>query len=72
MRDKAFFYFLIVLLFFCFYKAHDTSKDNERLNKICVDQEEVIQLQNHAIEAQSIYILELERISHPSRAHYVH
>lgn len=72
MHDKTFLYILIVLLFFCFNEIYNISKNNDRLNKICIDQEEVMQLQNHAIEAQSIYILELEKAKHSPRTHYIH
>lgn len=72
MYDKSCFYFLVFLLCLCCYKIYDSSKQLGRLNQICIDQEEVIQLQDQAILAQSVYISELKRINYSTKPTFIH
>lgn len=72
MDKKTFLYFLIFVLCFSFYKIYEISKSNDRLYKICADQQEVIDLQNSAIYTQSIYIMELEKLREPAKTNYIY
>lgn len=42
------------------YNLYKESQDNERLYKICTDQEDTIQLQLEAINSQKVYINHLQ------------
>jgi hypothetical protein len=72
MHDKTFLYILIAVILCCFYKIHESYERNDRLYKICLDQEEVIEIQNNAIHLQSVYIGELERLRNLPASNYVH
>jgi len=54
--DKNFVYFLSFILLVVVYFLYEESIENQRLYKICQDQEEVIQLQADAIARQNLYI----------------
>jgi hypothetical protein len=54
--DKNFVYFLSFILLVVVYFLYEESIENQRLYKICQDQEEVIQLQTDAIARQNLYI----------------
>ena len=60
MRDNSVLYFLFFLLALVTYNLHKESQDNERLYKICTDQEDTIQLQLEAINSQKVYISQLQ------------
>lgn len=60
MRDNNVLYFLFFLLALVTYNLYKESQDNERLYKICTDQEDVIQLQLEAIKSQKVYINHLQ------------
>jgi len=60
MRDNNVLYFLFLLLALSGYNLYKESQDNERLYKICTDQEGVIQLQLEAINSQKVYISQLQ------------
>ena len=60
MRDNTILYFLFFLLTLVTYNLYKETQENKRLYKICVDQEDVIQLQSKAIDSQKIYINELK------------
>lgn len=60
MRDNSVLYFLFFLLALVTYNLYKESQDNERLYKICTDQEETIQLQSKAINSQKVYINHLQ------------
>ena len=60
MRDNSVLYFLFFLLALVTYNLYKESQDNERLYKICTDQEETIQLQSKAINSQKVYISQLQ------------
>ena len=72
MHNKSCLYFLIFLVCLLCYKTYETSKKFDRLNEICIDQEQVIKLQGEAICAQSIYISELKRINYSSKPTFIH
>jgi hypothetical protein len=56
MVDKNYVYFLMLIVFLLTYSLYKETQENERLFKICADQEEVIQEQNAAIEYQNLYL----------------
>lgn len=60
MRDNNVLYFLFFLLALATYNLYKESQDNERLYKICTDQEDTIQLQLEAINSQKVYINHLQ------------
>jgi regulator of RNase E activity RraB len=60
MRDNSVLYFLFFLLALVTYNLYKESQDNERLYKICTDQEDTIQLQSKAINSQKVYISQLQ------------
>jgi regulator of RNase E activity RraB len=60
MRDNNVLYFLFFLLALATYNLYKESQDNERLYKICTDQEDTIQLQLEAINSQKLYINQLK------------
>lgn len=60
MRDNSVLYFLFFLLALVTYNLYKEGQDNERLYKICTDQEETIQLQSKAIDSQKVYISQLQ------------
>jgi hypothetical protein len=72
MRDKTFLYIFIAVILCCFYKIYESHERNDRLYKICLDQEEVIEIQNNAIHLQSVYIGELERLRNLPTSKYVY
>ena len=72
MHNKTFLYFLIFIICFSFYKIYELSKRNDRLHKICTDQKQVMDMQNSAIYAQSLYIMELEKLRESARTNYIH
>lgn len=72
MHNKSCLYFFIFLLCLFCYKTYETSKKLDRLNQICIDQEEVIKLQGEAIFAQSLYISELKRINYSPKPTFIH
>lgn len=49
-------YFLLFCLIIVTYFLYKESTDNNRLYKICVDQDETINLQSKAIAQQNLYI----------------
>lgn len=50
-------------IFFLLYFLFDKHQDNERMYKICKDQEETIQELQKAISLQQFYIKQLESIT---------
>lgn len=56
MDNRNIIYFLIFLLVLVTYFLYEKSIDNNRLYKICKDQDLTIQLQSKAIEKQNLYI----------------
>lgn len=56
MDNRNIIYFLFFLLILVTYFLHKESTDNNRLYKICKDQDLTIQLQSKAIEKQNLYI----------------
>ena len=56
MVDKNYVYFLMLVVFLLAYSLYKETQENERLFKICTDQEEVIQMQSNAIEYQKMYL----------------
>lgn len=60
MRDNNILYFLFFLLALVTFNLYKESQDNERLYKICTDQEDTIQLQLEAINSQKTYISQLQ------------
>ena len=46
----------MLIVFLLTYSLYKETQENERLFKICADQEEVIQEQNAAIEYQNLYL----------------
>jgi len=72
MHNKTFLYFLILIICFSFYKIYELSKENERFDKICADQEQVMDIQYRAIYMQSLYIIELEKLRESANTNYVY
>jgi hypothetical protein len=60
MRDNNVLYLFLVVLVFLIYNLYKETQENERLYKICEDQEDVIQLQLEAINSQKVYISQLQ------------
>lgn len=60
MRDNNVLYLFLVALVFLVYNLYKETQENERLYKICEDQEDVIQLQLEAINSQKVYISQLQ------------
>jgi hypothetical protein len=60
MRDNNVLYLFLVVLVFLVYDLYKETQENERLYKICEDQEDVIQLQLEAINSQKVYISQLQ------------
>lgn len=56
MNERSCIYFLIFLLLLVAYFLYEKTVDNNRLYKICKDQDETIQLQSEAIDKQNLYI----------------
>ena len=54
---------LVSSIIFLLYFLFDKHQDNERMYKICKDQEETIQELQKAISLQQFYIKQLESIS---------
>ena len=59
-KQSSFFYLLIIIICFLFYILYQKNQDNERMLKICQDQESVIKDLEKAISAQKFYINQLE------------
>ena len=60
MRDNNVLYLFLVIIGFFVYSLYKETQENERLYKICEDQEDVIQLQLEAIDSQKAYISQLQ------------
>ncbi len=56
MVDKNYVYFLMLVVFLLCYSLYKETQENERLFKICTDQESVIQTQKSAIQYQNLYL----------------
>lgn len=54
---------LVSSIFFLMYFLYDKHKDNERMYKICQEQEDAIQELQKAISLQQFYIKQLESIN---------
>jgi hypothetical protein len=54
---------LVSSIFFLMYFLYDKHKDNERMYKICQEQEDTIQELQKAISLQQFYIKQLESIN---------
>jgi hypothetical protein len=72
MVDKNYVYFLMLIVFLLTYSLYKETQENERLFKICTDQEEVIQMQNNAIEYQKLYLNYLNNNYKKNPAHPIH
>lgn len=56
MDNRNVIYFLTFLLVLVIYFLYERSIDNNRLYKICQDQQITIELQSEAIKKQNLYI----------------
>ena len=62
----------MLIVFLLTYSLYKETQENERLYKICTDQEEVIQMQNNAIEYQKLYLNYLNNNYKKKSSHPIH
>jgi hypothetical protein len=62
----------MLIVFLLTYSLYKETQENERLYKICTDQEEAIQMQNNAIEYQKLYLNYLNNNYKKKSSHPIH
>jgi len=59
-KDSHLVYFLLAIVFILLYVCYDKHLRNQKMLKICTDQDVVIHNLNQAITMQKLYIAQLE------------